>query len=333
MAARKVGINTVAERAGVSIATVSRVMSGSTSVNPSMAERVRAVAAELGYRPNGAARGLASGQNRSIGVLMPDMANPYFSQVMRAVSRQTSEREFGMVVADSGSEAANELAQCEELIAHVDGLVLLAPRMPAADLRTLAARGFPAVVVNRMELGADIPMVGVDNFSATLEHCQHLVNLGHRRVVYLSGPTSSWQNSERWRGVAQARILGLEVTSVETAGDMQAGHDAVPEALASRPTAIVAFNDLVAVGAIAGLRERGLRVPRDVSVAGFDDAVVGRFTDPTLTTATSPMDELGKLAWELLWSAMRGDRPTPPDLLAAAVIYRESTGPAPVAES
>jgi LacI family transcriptional regulator len=333
MAARKVGINTVAERAGVSIATVSRVMSGSTSVNPAMAERVRAAATELGYRPNGAARGLASGQNRSVGVLMPDMANPYCAQVMRAVSRQTNEHEFAMVVADSGGDAGNELSRCEELISHVDGLVLLAPRMPAADLRTLAARDFPAVVVDRIELGADIPMVGVDSFSATSEMCQHLVSLGHRRAVYLSGPRASWQCSERRRAVVQARSLGLEMTAVETAGDMQAGHDAVAEALACRATAVIAYNDLVAVGAMAALREHGLDVPGAVSVTGFDDAIVGRFSHPPLTTARSPMDDLGKLAWKLLWSAMRGDRPTPPDLLSAAVIYRASTGSAPAGAS
>lgn len=328
MPTRRVGIEAVAQRAGVSTATVSRVISGSAPVNPQLAERVREAVAQLGYRPNGAARGLASGLLRTIGVLMPDMTNPYFSNVLQAVMEQANDQDFRLVVADSRQRHKDELGICLGLAAQADGLLLLAPRMPTEDLKLFARRELPAVIVNRIELGVDVPMVGVDNFSAMLELCHHLVGLGHRNAVYLAGPATSWQNRERWRAVRQARILGLEATMVETEGNLESGYHVVDEAMQDRPTALIAFNDLVAVGAISALRTRGLSVPDDVSVTGFDDSDVGRYTNPRLTTAKSPMQQLGAAAWELLWSTMNGAPSDNPPLLPADVVLGDSTGSA-----
>lgn len=326
---RKAGITAVAERAGVSIATVSRVMSGSASVNKDMAERVRAAAAELGYRANWAAKGLASGMHHSLGVVMPDLTNPYFSYVLQAISVGAADREFRLVVADSRGKSADELDVCENLSASVDGLVLLSPRMPLDDLRSLAKQPVPVVLVNRVELGVDIPMVAVDNFSPTLQLCHHVVGLGHRKAVYLAGSMESWQSRERWRGVQQAKILGLESELVPTDGTLESGYAAVDAALRHEPTVLIAFNDLVAVGAMAALRAKGIRIPEDVSVTGFDDITLATYTEPQLTTAKSPYEDLGRRAWELLWSGLQGERPVDPPLLDVDVIFRTSTGPAP----
>jgi LacI family transcriptional regulator len=326
---RRTGIYAVAERAGVSIATVSRVMGGSTTVNAQMAERVRAAAAELGYRPNNAARGLASGQHQTIGVVVPDITNPYFSHVVQAMSVGSEGQGYRMMVGDSRLDPDEELRVVESICGQVDALALVGSRMKHEDLRKVAELDVPAVLVNRIELGIDMPMVAVDNFSAMLEICHHLVGLGHRRAVYLAGPEESWQNRERWRAVRQARILGLEAEVVETDGTLESGHEVLAQALERRPTALICFNDLVAVGAVAALRERGLSVPGDLSVTGFDDSVLARYSAPTLTSAQSPMQELGEQAWRLLAAALDGKRLEDVPLLEALVVQRESTGAAP----
>uniref|UniRef100_UPI0037C69BE7 LacI family DNA-binding transcriptional regulator n=1 Tax=Nocardioides terrisoli TaxID=3388267 RepID=UPI0037C69BE7 len=304
-------------------------MSGSTSVNAEMTERVREAAAQLGYRPNSAARGLASGVLRNVGVLMPDMTNPYFSNVLQTVSQQAEKQDYRLVVADSRQRLDQELSICLGLAAQTDALLLLAPRMPAADLKTLARREMPVVIVNRVELGVDLPMIAVDNFSAMLEICTNLAQLGHRRAVYLAGPRESWQNQERWRAVQQARIFGLEATLVQTDGTLESGFHSIEEALKTDPTALIGFNDLVAVGAISALRRKALAVPRDLSVTGFDDSALGRYTEPRLTTAKSPMLQLGDEAWRLVWTALEGERPENPPLLPAEVVLGQSTGPRP----
>jgi LacI family transcriptional regulator len=327
---RKSGIHAVAARAGVSIATVSRVMAGSTSVNENMADRVRTAAAELGYRPNPAARGLASGLHRTIGVVVPDITNPYFSHVMQAVSVGAAANDYRLVVGDSRLDPEEEPRIVANMTGQVDALVLIAPRMSRDDLKKVAAADVPSVMLNRIELGIDMPMVAVDNFAAMLELCQHLASLGHSRVVYLAGPEESWQNRERWRAVRQAKIMGLQAELVETDGTLESGHDVVERALAHEPTALIGFNDLVAIGAIARLRELGLGVPSDISVTGFDDSVLARFNVPALTTAKSPMDELGESGWQLLQAVLDGkDHDLDESLLAARVVLRASSGDAP----
>lgn len=320
------GITAVAKHAGVSPATVSRVMRGTTRVNDELAERVRRAVEELDYRPNVAAQGLASGRYRSIGVVMPDMSNPYFSLVMQAVAGRAETEDYRMVVAESRNRPAEELAICEGLARQVDGLLLIAPQMPADDLRTVSRWSTPTVVVNRKDLGVDVRMVAVDNFVGMLEICQHLLSLGHRKVAYLAGPEESWQNRERWRGVEHASIFGLQATRVPTNGSLRGGYDAVGAALEHEVTALVCFNDIVAAGAITALRERGLDVPGQVSVTGYDDSLLAAYIHPPLTTASSPIEELGQAAWGQLWAQIDGGAtPSVPEL-RTSVIVRGSTG-------
>lgn len=326
---RRVTIKHVAETAGVSIATVSRVMSGTSTVNADMADRVRRVADELGYQPNRTAQGLVSGTHRSVGVVLPDLSNPYFYDIIKATNTGAARDGYRMLVTDSHEDADEELNLSLGLLSQADGLLLLSPRIETDGLREVAARGVPTVLVNRIELGVDLPMVAVDNFSAVLELCQHLASLGHRRVVYLAGSPKAWQNRERWRAVEQARILGLDPVQVSADSTIEAGYGATDEALGHEPTALIAFNDLAALGAIARLRELGLRVPEDVSVTGFDDIALAGFANPALTTVVSPKAALGEQAWLMLQTGLRGERLAQPPLIAANVVQRESTGPAP----
>jgi DNA-binding LacI/PurR family transcriptional regulator len=327
----KANIRTVAAAAGVSTATVSRVMSGVATVNSDLAERVRRVAEEMAYRPSEAARGLARGVIRNIGALMPDLGNAYFHDVIKSMNDVASPIGYRMLIADHSGDPDSEFATAWDLLGHVDGLALLSSRLDVSRLRELARQSTPVVLVNRVDVGVDLPMVGVDSFTAMLEICAHLAELGHRKVLYLSGSELAWQDRERWRAVqTSTRFLGIEASRVESDGTIETSYHQTEEVQATGPTAMICFNDLAAIGAISKLRELGLDVPGDISVTGFDDIAIGRHTFPSLTTANSPRDELGRHAWTLLHNAQQGRRPTQnATLLPATLIQRASTGPAP----
>ncbi|EON34815.1 LacI family transcriptional regulator [Gordonia terrae C-6] len=322
-------IATVAEAAGVSIATVSRVMSGSSKVKQELADRVHEAADQLAYRPSRAARGLALGSLRNIGVILPDLTNAYFFDVVNEMHRGAAENGYRMLVADSNGDPDEELNTALDLLGQVDGLVLLSSRIPTAGLKQLARREAPVVLVNRIELGVDLPMVAADNFSPMMQLCSHLAQLGHTRAVYLGGSEFAWQNRERWRAVQSSAGFGLQVTHVSADGTVEGAHAAVPEALEHDPTALICFNDLSAIGAISALRDAGLSVPEDISVTGFDDIVLARHIAPALTTVTSPKVQLGRRAWDLMRVMLDTDeRPESPEPLSAEVVLRASTGPA-----
>ena len=247
-ASRRVTINTVAKAAGVSIATVSRVMSGSSSVTPDLAARVHKVADELSYRPSTAARGLVLGSLRNMGVILPDLANAYFFDVVKQMHHGATADGYRMLVADYSGDAADELATALDLLGQVDGLVLLSSRIPTSGLKELAKQSTPVLLVNRVELEVDLPMVAVDNFTPMMQLCGHLAKLGHRRIVYVKGSDLAWQNRERWRAIEMAKVLGIEATAVPSDGTIEGGYDVVEEALTHEPTALVCFNDLTALG-------------------------------------------------------------------------------------
>ncbi|WP_370588762.1 LacI family DNA-binding transcriptional regulator [Pseudonocardia sp. C8] len=329
---RKPTIRTVAAAAGVSTATVSRVMSGVDTVNPDLARRVLQVAKDLSYRPSEAARGLARGALRNIGVLMPDLGNSYFHDIVKSMHATATQSGFRMLIADHTTEPGNEFETAVDLMGHVDGLALIAPRIDRPHLRELSHHGTPVVLVNRVETGIDLPMVGVDSFTAMLEVGAHLAALGHRRIVYLSGSELAWQDRERWRALqASSRMLGTDVSRVESDGTIETSYRAVDEAIRHEPTAIACFNDLTAVGVLSRLRDLGLSVPGDISVSGFDDIEIGRHLTPKLTTVSTPRDELGRVAWRLLADSI-ASQPTDDteNLLPARLIVRASTGTASV---
>lgn len=325
---RRVTIRMVADAAGVSTATVSRVMSGVDTVNPELAARVREVVEELAYRPSEAARGLALGGLRHVGLLMPDLGNSYFHDIAKHLHHAATKAGFRMFIADHRGDPADEYATAWDLMGHVDGLVLLSSRITPAGLTELARQTTPVVLVNRVEVGVDLPMVGVDGFTGMLELCTHLADLGHRRVAYLSGSDHAWQDQERWRAIRTSQFLGIEAVRVECDGTIEAGYDAIEHALTHRPTALICFNDLSAIGAISKLRELGIDVPSDISVTGFDDIALGRHVYPALTTVSSPRDELGRQAWSLLRAALeRQPAAEGSTLLPTVLIKRQTTGP------
>lgn len=326
--AKHVRIHDVARAAGVSISTVSRVLNGNGSVNPEMATAVWAAAERLGYQPNALAQGLASGAYRTVGVVVPDLANPYFTDILDAIVSAASTLGHRVVVSDTRGDPAEELNACLTYGRFVDGLILVSSRLAEPDLARLAAGELRIVLVNRHEPTVALPTVLAETRQAMTDLCRHLADLGHRRVIYLAGGTNSWQNQQRRSAVEDAGALGLEITVVPAGSSIRSGHAAADAALAIGPTAIMAFNDLAAIGVMTRLAERGVRVPEDISITGFDDIEMAQYYRPSLTTAISPKTQLGEAAWQALRQALAGEAPAEPIRLDSPVVIRHSTGPA-----
>lgn len=331
--AQRVTISGVAEAAGVSVATVSRVMNGSGTVRPDFVERVQTAAQRLGYRPNASAQGLARGRTGTIGVLIPDLANPYFHEVMKGVTAEASRDGHHALIADSGEVVEAESALAHELLRQADGLVLCSSRMPREQLITVLDIGRPVVSVNREVSGLAMGSVMLDSYRGMIMLCGHLARQGHERVTYLAGPPLSWSNRERWRALSESTAFGLAPTSVVCGSTMEDGHRAIDEAVEHHPTAVIAFNDIVAFGALARLRERGIGVPEEVSIAGFDDIAFAAYSSPALTTVRNPKEQLGRQAWRMMARMLAGERGLAPELLVPELVIRASTAPARAARA
>lgn len=324
---RPVTILDVARVAGVSPATVSRALNNSSRVSDDLADRVRAAADELGYRPNATAQGLVRGSTQTIGVIVPDLSNPFFPEILKSVAAAAGQAGHTIVVADSNEDPDEELRLALELSRRVDGVLLCSPRMSAEGMRVLVAERLPFVCTNRDTGGAGPPSVRIDSFDGMLALAAHLVELGHRRVVYLAGPEASWSDRERRRALDAAKRFGLEHNVISAGSMSQEGFEATPLALEHEASAIVCFNDLIALGALARLREMGVQVPEDISITGFDDIPVASFMAPPLTTVRLPKHELGKRAWKLLAARLAGESEPPSATVAPELIVRASTGP------
>lgn len=322
-------ITDVAAHAGVSLSTVSRVMNGNASVDAVMAARVRSSARELGYTANPLARSLVLGRTQTIAVVVPDLGNPTFQAILRGLSRAASADGYHVLIADSVEDDGEEAVLAIETRRRTDGVILCAPRMPEDRLETVLAEVAPVVLVNRAP-HAGTPAVTADYRSALREIIEHLHGLGHRRFAYLAGSPRSASNAARLAALADARSAHPDTSIVELSGgvDFDAGARALDGVLETGATAVLAFNDLVAMGLLSAAGERGIRVPEDLSIAGFDDIPFARFTSPPLTTATVPAAELGARAWAAMHALLAGEDPAALQTLGAEVVVRGSTGAA-----
>ena len=322
----KITIQSVADLAGVSIATVSRVLSGNENVREDFIDKVRDAAAKLNYTPSASAQGLAKGRNFTVGVLIPDLSNPYFPDVVKGIHNLATPSNYRLLIADSDGSPEDEISIIRDMLRQVDGIILVSPRMSIDDLKSLGNVQSPAVLINRMEPGVGLPSVGVDNFSAMSELIGHLASLGHKRIAFLSGPKESWQQRERARAVLHASNFGISVEEIPTGGSIAAGVQALDVAMQAKPTAAICFNDLVALGVLSRAAELGIRVPEDLSVTGFDDIEFSSFSNPPLTTIRSPQIALGEMAWKVLEDQLSGKPGNHQPLMGAEVVIRSSTG-------
>jgi DNA-binding LacI/PurR family transcriptional regulator len=294
-----VTIRDVARAAGVSASTVSRALTVPRKVDPLTRERVLRVAEHLGYSPNRAARGLITGRTGTIGLLLPDLANPFFPSLVKAVQQHAHRADHQVLLMDSDEDPGVELGLVRSLAKQVDGIILCAPRMRPADLRE-AATHCPVVLVNRR--ARSVPSVLFDDRGGMRTVLDHLTGLGHEHVGFVAGPRTSRSNAERLRGlrVAAAR-LGVRLSELgHFPPTVDGGRTAVEGARLSGATAVLAYNDLVAVGLCQGLAERGIDVPRDLSVVGIDDVALAGMVRPALTTLALPTGTAGRAAVDLL---------------------------------
>ncbi len=332
--ARRSGAATIADvaaHARVSPATVSRVMNGRFLGEPAIADRVRASAAELQYSPSHLARSLALGQTSAIAFVVPDLANPAFQAMLSSLSKTAAKDGYRVLVADSAESPEDEPLLVEEIRRRCDAIVLCAPRMPDAQLEALAADLAPLVLINRRNPEIHAPSLSIDYRSGIRTLARHLHSLGHRHLAYLEGPATSRSNEHRLRGLEEFEREEPEVRIDRLSGGVSSedGHAAAARVRESGATAALAFNDLLAIGLLNGLLELGVRVPKEVSVTGFDDIPFARYTSPPLTTASVPHEELGVQAWHRMRALIARDEPAEDIVLQPRLEVRRSTAAAP----
>lgn len=322
----------VARAAEVSRATVSRVMNGRVTVAPEIAERVRAAADRLNYRPSDLARSLSLGRTNMVALVVPDLGNPLFQQILRGITNASAAAGYRVLVAETDEDPSAEVDIALEARRRCDALVLVSPRLPEESLLELLPKVDPVILVNRQGPEGTSSIV-VDFGRAIRTVVDHLVGLGHRRLAYLAGPPASASNDDRLRAlaVAEREIPGLEIVRLACGSSIEDGYAAVERVLESHVTAAVAFNDLVAFGLLARLNEVGVAVPADVSVAGMDDIGLSRFAVPSLTTVRVPQQGLGELAWRRLYSEIAGQPAEIDGVPELRLALRASTGPVPQA--
>jgi LacI family transcriptional regulator len=317
----------VAAAAGVSRATVSRVMNGQRSVDPELASRVRTAAERLRYEPSAIAQSLARGRTGLVGIVVPDLANPMFQAILRGVSDEAGAADHRVLVADTHEDRDEEAILAREVRRRCDALVLCSPRMPDDELAELLPGLAPVVLANRRLDATTVPSVSIDHASGMRAIAHHLTSLGHRRVAYLMGPGTSWANRERLAALRWAAEERFSLLEFEAGAMFEDGFDNVDRAVAAGVTAIVGYNDLVAYGALARLYELGVGVPDTVSVTGFDDIPFARYATPPLTTVVIPKEDLGREAWYRLAAMLAGTEPPADASFAPRLVVRASTGP------
>jgi LacI family transcriptional regulator len=321
-------IRHVAVAAGVSTATASRALNGSKAVIDATRQRVLRVATELGYNPSRVGRSLATGFTGNIGVILPDITNPFYTSFLAGLQSVLGEKDLGILIGDSHESRDRELTLLHQMSTQVDALVLASSRLSDDIIRETVAR-LPVILANRriadgVHAPTNLSQITIDvdpGFRAAIDH---LYALGHRRISYFDGPINSWSAGQKRRVIAQvAAECGMTVETVPHAHpDFSAGRRSAASVDPGITSAIVAFNDHVALGVLAGLRERGIAVPAQISVVGCDDSLPPGMAWPALTTVDSSARILGVLAAEAILEPTAVHR----DTVATHLVVRDSTG-------
>lgn len=305
-----VTIKQVAHEAGVSVATVSRVLNDTGPVAADTQRRVREVSERLRYFPHGAARSLITKKTHAVGVLLPDIYGEFFSEIIRGMDLAARERGYHLLVSGSHGDKAEMEAVLRATRGRVDGLVVMSPDADAQTLQANLPDTLPIVMLNSRRAGDTFDSITVDNYAGASEMVRHLASLGHRRIALVKGPANNYDARERLRGYRDTvRALSIERShDFEFDGDFteEAGYRAgeLIATLDPRPTAVFATNDAMAIGVLSALHGAGVRVPEDVAVVGFDDIPICRFVSPPLTSVRVAISELGVRAIERLLHAI-----------------------------
>jgi LacI family transcriptional regulator len=330
-------ITDVAAEARVHPSTVSRVLNGhaASTIRPETRQRIVLAADRLGYRPSALARNLRLQRSLTLGMLVPDITNPFFSSIIKGAEDAARERGYNLILCNSEDEPEREATYLHVLRQGlVDGLLIASSQMADGTIEGLREDGFPFVLLNRAAHGKDDLAVVVDNHAAAAEVVTYLAALGHRRIGHIAGPQKTTTGLERRDGYRDAvRRLGLAdepglVVEAEAFTEL-GGHRALGEMLGgtARPSAIFAANDLIAIGMLQRLREMGLRVPQDVSIVGFNDIPLAGLLEPALTTVRVPQLQMGIIGTRLLIDRLQGKPITDGRVtLPTELVIRASSG-------
>lgn len=327
--ARRYNIAEVAKAAGVSVATVSRALQIPKVVAAKTRERVQKAVIKLGYTPNAQARMLRTARSNVIVALVPDISNPFFAEVIRGIEQVAHQNRYSVLLGDTQYNPDREQAYADLLASkQAAGLITLLPHIPRLPPRTFAP------IVNACEYVDDpsVSSVYVDNCAAGRDATNYLLNLGHVEIAFIAGPMTSPINVDRDHGYDQAlRTASIRRNpKLTVAGDfsIESGIRAIDGLIASREpfTAVFCSNDEMAIGAIRALKTKGLRVPEDVSVVGFDDIRFARYCDPPLTTVAQPKGELGREAMNMMLEILTNPGvPARKRILSTQLVVRGST--------
>jgi DNA-binding LacI/PurR family transcriptional regulator len=332
----------VADRAGVSTATISRVLSGKGYVSPALRERVLATVAELNYVPDGIARSMTQRRTDVLGLVVSDVSNPFFTAVARAVEDTAQEAGYSLVLCNTDEKLEKERAYLGVLRAkRVDGILLAATTKEASHIQRLVDGGIKVVLLDRGVPGLNVPSVQVDNFGGMYEATEYLLALGHRRIGMITGGQAISTARERQEGFEAAmRNAGIllqngaeEPLVVDGGRTTEGGYAAALRlwSLPERPTAIVSWSNMTSTGLLLALHERSARIPDDVSVVSFDDLPHFGLLDHALTVVEQPTYEIGRHACRLLLRLLDPDEEVPAEAmqirLPCRLIVRESCRP------
>jgi LacI family transcriptional regulator len=328
-------IREVARQAGVSVATISRVVNDKGPVREETRRRIRGVVERLRYAPHAAARSLITRKTHTLGVLLPDLFGEFFSELIRGIDVAARKRGYHLLVSGSHGDHAETRAMLRAIRGRVDGLIALSPDLDARAFEENLPSGFPVVLLNGNVRKSGYASILVDNYGGAFAMVRHMIRLGHRRIAFVTGPADNHDAAERLRGYRDALARQVGARALEIPGDFreEAGYRAAPRILrgSRRPTAVFAANDAMAIGLLCAFRERRVLVPDDIALAGFDDIPIARFITPPLTTVRFPIAELGRLATARLLHALNGsdERRQREEILPTTLIVRSSCGALP----
>lgn len=306
-------IKDVARQAGVSVATVSRVLNKSGPVSPEAAKRIHEAAAALHYVPHGGARSLITSKTSTIGVLLPDLYGGFFSEMIRGIDQTAQQHGYHLLLSGSHNRRAEMEAAMRAMRGRTDGLIAMSPHFDAATLVENLPPTLPVVLLS-CEATCEVDhVIAIDNAGGAAAMVEHLIALGHRRIAMVMGEEGHFDTAERLQGYRRA----LEAAGIaprpeyEAQGDFSeaSGHRAVQQLLAlpERPTAIFCANDSMAIGGLAAASEAGVRVPADLTMVGFDDIPLAQYLSPPLTSVHVPVFEMGARAVSRLIAVLKGE--------------------------
>lgn len=339
-----VTIKDIAKEAGVAHTTVSRALRGSPLISPEVSERIRRIAAEMHYHPSAAARSLKTHRTQVLGVIVSHIADPFFGEILQGIEDVAQHSGYSLFIASAQHDLEREQSIVKTMREHrVDGVILCSTPFSTGQGKQFLNDDTPIVVINNQAAEEYHYSIYHDDLDGSRQITQHLIELGHRRIAYLGNRRSGRTNLDRLNGYAQQMVrAGLSVPDsyiheVES-GEPESGAAGLEHflALAEPPTAIFCFNDLLAIGVLQGLRQAGFCVPRDCSVAGFDNISFSAYTHPALTTLDQPKRQIGAQAAQLLLDLLNAPAPAGENpqkkvrAIQGKLLVRESTAPPPL---